>query len=121
MQAIILTEDQANALRAANEGSILTLEPRRLQDGRLILNADILDDPYFADPSRPWAAILAGEQIAVEEQPDAAQPGEVSLEVQEAVVESLAQVRSGVVTLTEAELSEPLDSIEAALALNAAS
>jgi hypothetical protein len=102
MNAIVVTEEQAAALPTANEGSILTLEPRGLQDGRLILNADILDDPYFADPSRPWAAILAGEQIIVEE-PHPGQTGEVALEVEaarDAITKSLAQVRAKIVTLS---------------------
>src|ERR1051325_8402485 len=107
MNALGVTEAQRTALLAPNAGHNIILEPRRLQDGRLILNADILDDPYFADPSRPWAAILAGEQVAVEEQPNQLPTGEVSLEVQEAVAESLAEVRSQIVTLSEAELAEP--------------
>jgi hypothetical protein len=109
MNAIVVTEDQAAALRTANEGSILTLEPRRLQDGRLILNADILDDPYFADPSRPWAAILAGEQVTVEDQPDQVQPGEVAIEVEaarDAIANGLADVKSKIVTLSAADLAE---------------
>src|SRR5262245_25119164 len=104
MNAIILTEQQAAALTAARElNATRALEPRRLQDGRLVLNADILDDPYFADPARPWAAILAGEQSVVEE----SQQGEVAVAVEEAIAESLQQVRSGIVTLTAAELAEP--------------
>jgi hypothetical protein len=103
MNAIILTESQSAQLAAARgPNDLRVLEPRRLQDGRLILNADILDDPYFADPSRPWAAILAGEQIVVEEP----QAGEVAVGIDEAVAESLAQVRSQIDTLTEADLAE---------------
>src|SRR3954464_10364087 len=104
MNAIILTENQATQLLAARgPNAVRVLEPRRLQDGRLVLNADILDDPFFADPSRRWAAILAGEQAVIDEPAS----GEVVVAVEEAVVESLAQVRSQIVTLTEAELAEP--------------
>jgi hypothetical protein len=108
MNAIILTEDQATQLLAARgPNDIRVLEPRRLQDGRLILNADILDDPFFADPSRPWAAILTGEQVAIE--PDQPQPVEVTTDVEQTVADSFARLRSGIVTLTEAELAEPIE------------
>src|ERR1044071_2030404 len=108
MTAIILTAQQAADLEAANASANpnRALKPRQLQDGRLILNADILDDPYFADPSRPWVSILAGEPIIVEE-PQAGQPAEVAVEGEEAIVESLKHVRSGTVTLTAAELAQP--------------
>src|SRR3954469_12060196 len=104
MNAIILTESQAAQLAAARgPNDIRILEPRRLQDGRLILNADILDDPFFADPSRPWAAILTGEQIVVE-QPQAE---EVAIDLEQTVSDSLAPLRTGIVTLTDVELAEP--------------
>ena len=105
MNAIVVTEDQATALRTANAGSILTLEPRRLEDGRLILNSDILDDPFFSDPAKPWAQILAGQEAIVEEpaQGDAVQV--IDAGVAEAVATSLEEVRSRIVTLTDAELA----------------
>ena len=79
MEAIVLTEEQAAALRAANGGSPLTLEPRRLSDGRLILNADVLSDPFFADRSRGWAAVLlAPEEIG---EPEETGGGELSPEI----------------------------------------
>jgi hypothetical protein len=106
MNAIILTEDQAAQLVAAREpNAIRILEPRRLQDGRLILNADVLDDPYFADPASPWAAILAGEQVVVEE-PKEGEPVKVDDSVREAISTGLAEARSAIVTLTEADLEE---------------
>jgi hypothetical protein len=108
MQAIVLTPEQSASLLAARgPNDIRVLEPRRLQDGRLILNADILDDPYFADPSRPWAAILAGQQISVEPDQTQAQVGEAAIDAEQIAVDSFAPLRSGIVTLTEAELAEP--------------
>lgn len=61
MTALILTPDQANQLDTANEnsGSDRILEPRTLTDGRQILNADVLDDPHFSDPEKPWWPIIA--------------------------------------------------------------
>jgi hypothetical protein len=111
MNAIILTEDQATQLLAARgPNDIRVLEPRRLRDGRLILNADILDDPYFADPSRSWAAILAGEQVVIAD-PQEVEAGagqvEVLREGEVQAVDTFANVRSRIVTLTEAELAEP--------------
>ena len=106
MNAIILTEDQATQLRAAREpNATRILEPRRLQDGRFILNADVLDDPHFSDPEKPWAAILAGEQVVVEE-PKEGEPVKVDDSVRDAISTGLAQARSTIVTLTEADLEE---------------
>jgi hypothetical protein len=105
MNAIVLTPEQSASLLAANVGSNRILEPRQLQDGRLILNADILDDPFFADPAKPWAAILTGEQTTIE--PDQAQAGEVAINADQSVTDSLASLRSEIVTLTDADLAEP--------------
>ena len=107
MNAIVVTDEQATALRAANAGSILTLEPRRLQDGRLVLNADILDDPFFSDPAKPWAQILARQEVIVEEPAQGDAIPAIDAGVAEAVATSLEEVRSQIVTLTEAELAEP--------------
>jgi hypothetical protein len=107
MTAIILTEQQATDLLAANGDSPLTLQPRRLQDGRLILNADILDDPFFADPSRPWATVLgiAPQEIA-EETVD--QVGAPASEVQSTGSEVVTEPSSlSIVELTDADLVEP--------------
>jgi hypothetical protein len=110
MNAIILTEDQAAQLRAAREPNAMrVLEPRRLEDGRLILNADILDDPYFSDPSRPWAAILTGEPVVIgEPQEVEVGAGEVDVirEGDGQAIDAFADIRSRVVTLTEADLVE---------------
>ena len=60
-QALILTKQQADALKAANDSSNTPnrrIEPRLLEDGTYILNADILDDPTFADATKGWRAIL---------------------------------------------------------------
>ena len=109
MNAIILTEQQAAALTSARQpNAVRVLEPRRLQDGRLILNADVLDDPYFADPSQPWAAILAGEQVTVEEPQEVIEgaPGEIAVDGEAVAVDRFEQTRSAIVTLTEEELAE---------------
>jgi hypothetical protein len=108
MNAIILTEDQAAQLLAARgPNDIRVLEPRRLQDGRLILNADILDDPYFADPSRPWAAVLgiAPQEVAEEtvEQTGAPTSGVQSTDTPIVTNPSSLEI----VELTDAELAEP--------------
>jgi len=59
MNALILTPAQATALRAANNPtSNRRIEPRLLEDGTYILNADILDDPTFADATKGWRPIL---------------------------------------------------------------
>ena len=111
MNAIILTQAQADALRAArgpNDARIL--EPRRLQDGRLILNADILDDPFFSDPARPWAAVLGITQPQPVEETvadpvidtGAPQGGDV---INESPVEVATPL--SIVTLTDADLEEP--------------
>lgn len=58
MNALLLTADQANAIQIANDTSEhRKLNPRQLADGRLILNADILDDPFFT--TGPWSETLA--------------------------------------------------------------
>lgn len=58
MNALLLTADQANAIVIANDASdTRKLNPRELADGRLILNADILDDHIFTQG--PWAETLA--------------------------------------------------------------
>lgn len=103
MNAIVLTEEQATALLTANQGSSRILEPRRLEDGRLILNADILDDPYFADSSRPWAAIVAGEQVLVEE-PKEGESVKLDASVRNAIYTGLAEARSKIITLTASDL-----------------
>jgi hypothetical protein len=59
---LILTTDQATAIEAANAGTNKTLAPRQLDDGRLILNIDVLSDPDFADPTGPWSPILTQAQ-----------------------------------------------------------
>lgn len=61
MNALILTKPQRDEIVAANAASGLphrSIEPRLLDDGTYILNADILDDPTFADLTKPWRAIL---------------------------------------------------------------
>ena len=59
MNALVLTPAQASALKAANPpNSNRRIEPRLLDDGTYILNADILDDPTFADATKPWRATL---------------------------------------------------------------
>ena len=58
MNALLLTPDQATALENANGDSIRRLAPRQLNDGRLILAADVLEDPLFNDPAQPWLPIL---------------------------------------------------------------
>jgi hypothetical protein len=59
MDALILTPAQSAALIAANPlKSSRRLEPRALEDGTFLLNADVLDDPTFADATKPWRAIL---------------------------------------------------------------
>lgn len=103
MDAIILTPIQAAQLRAARTRSdTRVLEARQLEDGRYILNADILDDPYFSDPSHRWAAIIAGQTVIIEE-PKAGQADEVE-SAREAIANSLEQVRSQVISLSAAEL-----------------
>jgi hypothetical protein len=107
MQAIILTPEQAALLLVANAGSNRILEPRQLQDGRLILNADILDDSYFADPSRPWASILG--ITAPEEVPDQT-IGETGAPASEAVTNDQPAAASSsiqIVELSDADLAEP--------------
>jgi hypothetical protein len=114
MQAIILTEAQAAALAAAREpNAILVLEPRRLQDGRLILNAGILDDPYYTDPSRPWSAILG---ISTPEEIPADQSGQTTPDLGAPQTADSIPDNSGlnprsseltIVTLTDADLEEP--------------
>ena len=56
MNALVLTEEMAAGLEAINsqEGSNRKVQARRLSDGRLILNADLLVDETAA----PWRAIL---------------------------------------------------------------
>lgn len=61
MNALIVTAPQAAALRAANNNPNLQnrrIEPRLLEDGTLILNADILTDPIFNDATKPWRSTL---------------------------------------------------------------
>jgi hypothetical protein len=58
MNALLLTTEQANQLEVANADSTRTLVPRKLADGRLILNSDILEDSLFGDPAKPWRPIL---------------------------------------------------------------
>ena len=56
MDALVLTTGQAQALRAIAKHHERTIEPRRLDDGTWILNADVLDDPAYMNG--PWSAIL---------------------------------------------------------------
>lgn len=112
MQAIIVTEDQAAALAAAREpNAILALEPRRLHDGRLILNADILDDPYFTDPSRPWAQILGiSAPQPVEESAGEAVIDTGAIQTADGPDNSVRSPQSSelsIVTLTAADLASP--------------
>jgi hypothetical protein len=66
MNALLLTTEQAAALESANTGSTRTIVPRELAEGRLILNADVLDDPIFADPAKAWSpALLAAERVTL--------------------------------------------------------
>ena len=106
MNSIILTEQQATQLAAARTpNATRILEPRRLEDGRLILNADILDDPHFSDPEKPWAQILSRAEVAMEEPKDG-EPAKINDATRAAITTGLAQARSEVVSLTEAELAE---------------
>lgn len=61
MNALLLTDEQVTELANANinSGSDRILEPRVLADGRQILNADVLEDPFFNDPEKPWWPIIA--------------------------------------------------------------
>lgn len=107
MEAIILTEDQATQLVAARgPNDIRILEPRRLQDGRLMLNADILDDPFFADPAKPWAQIIAGQSVTVDQSADAV-IADAGATIDAQVAAALTDVRSQIVELTDADLAEP--------------
>ena len=106
MTAIIVTPEQSAALAAARQSNdIRVLEPRRLEDGRLILNADVLDDPHFTDPAKPWAPILAGQEIAVEE-PKEGEPTKIDDATRDAITNGLAQARSAIVALSDGELSQ---------------
>jgi hypothetical protein len=59
MDALILTPQEAAAILAANPANgNRRIEPRLLDDGTHILNADVLEDPTFADTTKPWRAIL---------------------------------------------------------------
>lgn len=108
MNALIVTEEQAAQLEAANGNSIRRLKPRRLSDGRLILNADVLTDPFFADRSRGWAAVL----LAPVEQPP---PGQTEgtefspeIDLEAGGVSAPVEVAAGVqrATLSAQELAE---------------
>ena len=106
MEAIILTEEQAAALEAVNAASRRALKPRRLNDGRLILNADVLDDPFFVDRARGWARVLI-----VDGEPDQAEQTQATADMSDAGVETGAVapplvLATGIqrVILTEAEL-----------------
>ena len=114
MDALILTEEQAAALEAANGDSRRRLKARRLADGRLILNADVLDDPFFADRSRGWAAVLLAPEAITE--PPQNDGGELSPEIDIGVevgggvgigAPAPVEVAAGVqrVILSEAELA----------------
>ena len=67
MNALLLTPDQHNAIIIANATSeTRKLNPRQLADGRLILNADILTDAFFATGA--WSETLAAlEPITLSE------------------------------------------------------
>jgi len=101
MEAIVLTEEQATALRAANGNSHLILEPRRLGDGRLILNVDVLEDPFFVDRGRGWAATLLAP---VEIQPEVTGGNESEVEVEVDVAPGVLAEGVQRVTLSESDL-----------------
>ena len=108
MDALILSEQQAEELRRANQGSMLRLEPRRLSDGRLVLNADVLDDPLFTDRSRSWATVLLAPVEEVNEEPPAEGmelSPEIDVEFGVEVPESI-EISAGIqrVTLNDSEL-----------------
>jgi hypothetical protein len=113
MTAIILTEQQSLDLEAANAAANANraLKPRILQDGRLILNADILDDPFFADPSRPWAAILGiTPPESIDESPGEGALLDSALRTQNPALPKSPSPQSAqlsIVTLTAADLAEP--------------
>jgi hypothetical protein len=72
--ALILTPEQAAALVAANDPSTnRRIEPRTLEDGTIILNADVLDDPLFSDPAKPWRTVLDEIPIPKADAPTLAQ------------------------------------------------
>jgi hypothetical protein len=58
MNALVLTPAQATTLRNVAARNGRAIDPRQLDDGTWILNADILDDPFFTDQSGPWTATL---------------------------------------------------------------
>ena len=65
MDAIILTAAQVTALKAANAVGKATnraIEPRQLDDGTWIVNADVLNDPALMTPPSPWQGILRQAQ-----------------------------------------------------------
>jgi hypothetical protein len=107
MDTLILTEQQAAELEAANGNSNRRLKPRRLADGRLILNADILDDPFFTDRTRGWAAILLApvEQVIEQEITEQAESGP-DVEVGQVGLPVEATLAAGIqrVTLSPQEL-----------------
>ena len=104
MNAIVLTESQTTALAAARQPDALrVLEPRRLDDGRLVLNADILDDPHFSDPEKPWAQILSRAEVASEE-PKQGEPAKIDDATRATIATGLAQARAGILTLTASDL-----------------
>src|SRR5688572_18217739 len=56
MDALILTNGQATGLRNIGKHTGREIQPRLLDDGTWILNADVLDDPAYMNG--PWGAIL---------------------------------------------------------------
>lgn len=106
MEAIILTEEQAAALEAVNAVSRRALKPRRLNDGRLILNADVLDDPFFVDRARGWARVLIVDGGLDQPEQTQATDGVSDVGVETGAVAAPVVLAAGIqrVILTEAEL-----------------
>jgi hypothetical protein len=85
---------------------MLTLEPRRLSDGRLVLNADVLSDPFFADRKRGWAAVLLASLDEVSEQEQSELSPDIDVQPKAEVDAGAVQLAPGVqrVVLSEEDM-----------------